>query len=555
MKFRLLIAAAALTLYAAPTLAQADKSDGPAVTAQLAPLGKALADIKAIVRTVAGDAPVKQMEEAIREGLGERGFDGVDLIRPAVGYVNLDKVESIENPKDITGVLLVPVTGEKEFVAFLKRIKLDVEPVAGKDGLYRIDPRDEPAPFPVRMRFADRYAHVGFNVKDDALAADKLVPAAKLVDPAERGLFVYTTHYGRLPKALVEQATKQTEQVSDQLKGLPLPPGVAGPLGEAVKSVVKLNEQMYREGDVAVVRLFYDQSAAEVGYETTLKAKPNTALAKTIADRKPSAHRFAGLVGDATAAGLLAQVPTFTPEVRDAIASALEAARKAAAQETPQEYQAAADEALAGLARTVKSGEFDLGAALDGPDKDGHFTVVAGASFDDPSKLEKELRALHKNAPEEVRNMIKLDAAKAGDVSVHRVEVGPFLPDEPKKVFGEKASVCLAFAPKAIYVTFGPAAVDAIQGAVAAKPGPAKALELVVNPARAQKLAAAINPQAGEHVAQALGTEDKRIPALSIAVEGGAELRVRFALALKVIPRAIVGTWVARSEPPAAAKP
>ncbi|HVK17241.1 MAG TPA: hypothetical protein VM533_09855 [Fimbriiglobus sp.] len=541
MKLRLLTAAAALAFGAAPAVAQADKTSGPAVTAQLAPLGKALTDVKAIVRTVAGDGAVKQMEEAIKEGLGEKGFDGVDLLRPAAGYVNLDKVETFEDPKNITGVLLVPITDEKAFVEFLKRVKLDVEPVEGKAGLYRIDPRDgESAPFPVRMRFADRYAHIGFNVKDDALAADKLVPAAKLVNPAERGLFAYTTYYSRLPKELIDQAFKQTEQAAEQIKQAPLPPGAAEPLAEAVKSVMKMNEQMYREGDVAVVRLVYEQATEEVVYETTLKAKPGTALAKEVAARKAVTHRFAGLIGDATAAALLAQLPTFTPEVRDAITGALEAARKSAAQEVPQEYQAAADEALAGLARSVKSGEFDLGAALIGPDKDGTFTVVAGVSFDDPAKLEKELRALHAKAPEEVRKQIKLDAAKAGDVSVHQIEAGPMLPPEAQKVFGEKASVCVAFAPKAIHVAFGPAAVESIQAAVAAKPGPAKALDLVVNPARVQKLAAAVDPQAGEQAARALGTDDKKVSAFSISVEGGDELRVRVAVALKVIPRAIV---------------
>jgi hypothetical protein len=544
MKYRLLTAAAALALAVAPAAAQADKA-GPAVIVQVAPLGKALADVKAIVRTVAGDEPVKKMEEAIKDGLGEKGFDGIDLLRAPVGYVNLDKLESFENPKDLSGVVLVPVTGEKEFVAFLKRLKLDVEPVKGKDGLYRIDPRDEPAPFPVRMRFADRYAHIGLNLPDEgALAADKLVPASKLVNPAERGLFAYTTYYGRMPKALIEQSIKQTEKTTDQLKGLPLPPGASDALGNAMKSILKMSEQMYREGDVAVVRVFHDAATAEVGYEMTLKAKPNTTLAKEIAARKSAANRFAGLVGDTTAAGLVAQLPTFTPEIRDAIASGLEAVRKSAAQEAPQEYRAAADEALAGLIRTVKSGEFDLGAVLNGPDKNGHFTVAAGVSFDDPSKLEKELRALHKNAPEEVRNMIKLDDAKAGDVSVHRMAVGLFLPPEAKQVFGDKASVCVAFAPKAIHLTFGPAAVEAIKTAIAVKPGPAKALDLVVNPARAHKLAAAINPQAAEALAKALGTEDARMSALTIAVEGGEELRIRFAVALKVIPR-LIATGVA----------
>jgi hypothetical protein len=553
MKSRLLTAAAVLALGVAPVAAQADKAGGPAVTIQLAPLGKSLADVKSMVRVVAGDAPVKQMEESLEKALGEKGFDGVDLLRPTVGYVNLDKVESFENPKDFSGVLLVPVTEEKAFVEFLKRIKLDVEPVPGLDGLYRIDPKDEPAPFPIRLRFADRYAHIALNLKDDAVAAGKLVPPAKLVNPAERGLFAYTTHYDRMPKALVEQSTKQLEQIVEQLKQAPLPPGAATSLTDAVTSLLKMNEQMYHEGEAAVVRMVYEPTTAEVVYETTLKGKPNTALAKEIAARKPTTHRFAGLVGDATAAGLLAQVPTFTPEVRDAIASGLDAARKAAAQEAPEEYRATADEALAGLDRTVKSGEFDIGAALNGPDKNGHFTLVAGVSFDDPSKLEKELRALLKNAPEDVRKRIKLDAAKAGDVSVHRIEAGPELPQDAHKVLSEKASVCVALAPKAIYLTFGPAAVEAIQAAVAAKPAPAKALDLVVNPARVQKLAATIDPQAGEMVAKGLGTEDKRVSALSIAVEGGDELRVRVAVALKVLPRAFaqgVAAFGAGASPP-----
>jgi hypothetical protein len=540
MRLRFLPAAAAVLALAIPAAAQAPKADGPAVTVQTAPLGKLLEDVKSIVRTVAGDGPVKQMEESIKEGLGEKGFTGLDLLRPPAGYVDLEKVKDLEDPKDLSGFLLVPVTDEKEFVEFLKRINLEVEPVAGKDGLYRLDPKDEPAEFPVRMRFAaDRYAHIGFNVRDDAMAADKLVQAAKLIDPAERGLLAYTVHISRLPKALTEQSDKQVEQATDQLKDLPLPPGAADALGDVFKSFSRINEQMYSQGEVAVLRLFYDQASAEVGYEMGLKARPGTALAKEIAARKPTTNRFAGLAGGDTAAGILAQLPTFTKELQDAIASGLDAGRKMAAQEAPEEYRAVIDEALAGLGRTVKSGEFDLAAVVNGPDAGGKFTVVVGVSFDDPSKLETELRALHKNAPEEIRNMIRLDDAKAGDVSIHRMAVGLFLPPEVQAVFGDKASICLAFAPKGIYLSFGPAAVDTIKSAVAAKPAESKALDVLVNPSRVQKLAAAIDPQAGQGVAQAIGTADERVSALSLTVEGGGELRFRLAVALKLIPRAI----------------
>ena len=136
----------------------------------------------------------------------------------------------------------------------------------------------------------------------------------------------------------------------------------------------------------------------------------------------------------------------------------------------------------------------------------------------------------------------------------HPTKVADHLPPEAKKVFGDKASVCAAFAPKGVYVTFGPSAVEAMKAALAAKPGEAKALDLVLNPGRVQKLAAAVDPQAGQMVGRFLGTEDERVSALSASVEGGDELRLRLALSLKVLPR-MLWYWFASERPPDAPPP
>lgn len=528
-----LVAGAALAL---PAAAQAPKDPvKPVFVLQAQPIGKILDDVKLVVKSVAGDEPVKQMQESIEEALGEKGFAGVDLLRPLGGYMLLKG--QITGPQDISGVVIVPVTGEKEFVDFLTRLKMEVEPVKGQAGLYAVIPPTGEAAFEIRMRVVDRHAHVGINVPAEDLAADKLVKPGDVIDPAERGLFALTSHLARVPKEYVDQQKEQYEQVVGMFENLPLPEKAREAMGKLMKTASAMNEQMYTEGDVSVVRLVFDRATNDVAYELSLTAKKGTALEKQIAGRKPTANRFAGLVTEKSAAGVVVQAPLFSKELNDAAGAGVEALADLVRENDPppQEYAALFDAAMAGAARTLKSGDLDLAAALDGPDKDGLFGVVAAVTFDDPAKVEQELRALHKNAPEGVQGLIKLDAAKVGNVSIHQAQVGAFLPPEPQKVFGENASVCVAFAPKGVYVAFGPAAMDAIKAALAAKPGETRAFDLRANAAKLQKLVAAIDPNAGQKFAQAIGTEDKLASAVYMEVTGGKELNVRMGMNLKTL--------------------
>src|SRR5437762_13972151 len=88
----------------------------PTAVIRTQPVSRLLSESKEIVRQVGGQAEgdrlVKQFEKALRDALGEQGFEGLDINRPLAGYVVLrDQLE------DTGLVLVVPVSGEKEFVA------------------------------------------------------------------------------------------------------------------------------------------------------------------------------------------------------------------------------------------------------------------------------------------------------------------------------------------------------------------------------------------------------------------------------------------------------
>jgi hypothetical protein len=540
MPTRFLAAVTAAVALALPAAAQAPDK-GPALTFQAQPLGKLLDDAKAVARAVGGDEAVTAMDDELKEALGEKGFAGVDLLRPIVGYTELT-----ETADGSGAVVVVPVTGEKDFLDFLGRMKLDVS--APKDGLYTLTPRDDAGVKnpPSRLRFKDNWAYLGANVPDDALAPARLVPAAGLLRPDETAAFAYRVHLGRIPAGLRKQAFEAVDEAVDQLKmlagGDPAADAAKTAADALAKLVKRVGDQALTDGDVATARVRLDAATAEVALEAALTGKPGSKLAADIAARKPTVNRFGALVAADAAAGFKLQLPLFAPEVRDAVVALLEVAQKGAGDEAPPPAKPLAEEVLKGLIRTVKGGEFDLAAGLTGPDADGLFTAAVGLSFDDPSGVEKAVKELVKALPEEVQKQVQFDTAKVGGVSVHTADVGPFLPPELRPVFGEKAVVAVAFAPKGVYLGVGPAAVAAVTAGLKAEPAAAKALDVVVNTKRLHKLVGAIDPPAGERFGQAIQTDDRAISAVSLAIEGGAELRVRMALNLKLFPR-----WFAAS--------
>ncbi|MBA4064616.1 MAG: hypothetical protein C0501_13060 [Isosphaera sp.] len=549
MRARQVLALAALAAAAAPALADPPK---PAVVVRTQPPSRLLADAREVVRQAVGpgegDRVAKQFDESVKDLLGEKGFEGVDLNRPLAAYVVLkEKVE------ESVLAVVVPVTGEKEFVDFLGRLKLPAEAVKDKPGVYSLG---VPGPKGSHLQFAPGgWAYLTLNDGDPTPAKDLVAPGDLLVPgPALVSASLYPD---RVPPKLLAFALDELDNGAARLKnfagGAPgAGKSVAALFEQGPKMIRRYAERARKEAAEIRVSFAFDPATGETATELAVVPRPGTALAKEFAARPAGTNRFAGLVPKDATAGLLYQAPTFAPELRDLSAASYEdSAEELKDAPIPDKLKDVLAEGLKGLARAAKAGEQDAAIALLGPDKNGKFTVVAGLSLDGPAAVEKALRAAAKDP--ELGKGFEFDAAKVGGVGVHKVPFARLFPDDAREVlakaFGNDPPGYVAFAKDAAFVGFGPGGLDAVKAALEAKPGPAPVLDVTLNTARLHKLVAAFDEQAAAMVAKFLGTDDKPATPLRITVEGGAELKVKLVVNVRHLPRLFVAAAVGGVEP------
>ncbi|MCE9562778.1 MAG: hypothetical protein K8U57_12095 [Planctomycetes bacterium] len=516
-----LFAVAALLIAPLSTFA----ADPPIVFQTQSP-GKILSDVRSIAKMIAGEKAAGAINDALKEKLGDKGFDGLAIDKPILGYAILaGKLE------DSVLVIAVPVTGEKEFLALIERIGGE-KPKADANGLYEFPTKDEGVK--ALMRFDTQHAYIAIG-KDptSALNPKNLVAPTKLYDPSEKALASVKVYFDRLPKEIRDQLGAGLKELKTKLDELRLPPEASESARKAVDELIKLGSRysdMLQDAESAGARLILDANTGEAAVEVGLTGKPGSALAKVIAERKPSTNKFAGLVTPDTVVGLKLQLPLFAKEIQNAAVIGLEAGQKQLNEMAPPAFKGLIDETFKGLVRTVNDGEFDVALSLRGPDKNGLYTVVGAVAFEDPSGVEKELRVLYKNELDpKFKAFFNLDIAQVGKTNIHQAKIGPLLPPEIQKVFGDEASFTFAFAPKGIFVAFGPDAVNVLKTALEVKKAPSPAFEISLNPSRLAKLIAA----AGKEVPAGFGSQDKLIPVVVLTLDGGKELRLRLGTNLK----------------------
>lgn len=540
MRFALVLALAAL----APLGARAAD---PAVTFQLHPMDRVFGELRVAADLVGGQKAVQAFNKGLEEKFGKKGLEGLDIGRPIVGYVTLGaKFE------DTTVVIALPTTGEKEFLALLDRVNF-AEHKPLKDGLYAV-PSLTPE-FKARLRFANQHAYLAYGLNPEAALDPKaLADPVKLYDAGERGLVAAKVHFDRVPaefkKTLLAQVGDLKKKIDDFAKG-PLGAGETILVKEALPELEKLFVRyalLSTGADTLTLRFGVDVPTADVLFEATLKPKADTALAKLLAERKPTTNKFGGLVTPDTVAGFKTRLPFFNDELRNAAAKGLEAANKEAGNAAPANVKPVLDELFKGLARTVKTGEFDVAGATRGPDKNGDFTIALAVAFEDPAAFEKELKKAIQNDP--LPFEIKWDADKLEKVNIHTVKLpgGGLFGDVNKPFGGDAATIAFAFAPKGLFVMVGPDAVKDLKAALVVKPEEAPVLDVLINPARVAKFAGKMEPMAAAEVEKVLGKDDKLISAASLRVTGGKELNVKFALNLRMLPRAVATAGIAREE-------
>ena len=523
--------ALALALLAPATAPAAD----PPIVFQTQPVGRVLDDARTVLGLAAGEKVVKEFNDELKKSFGEKGLDGLDLSRGVVGYaVIAAKLEQSAT------VVALPITNEADFLALIERANKQ-KPKALAGGLYEL-PKSEFAD-KAMMRVVGDYAYLcTANDPTPHLDPKAIVPANTLYDVNELALACGKVYPDRLPKEVKAAAEAA---LADGKKFLANPPNIGAQEAAIMpfaKAFLALGEQavaaMGQVQDVAL-RLNLDVPAADMVAELRVTPKAGSLLGTLVAARGPSANRFAGFFTPDTVGGFKLSLPLFTEDIRTAVAGGLDEIKKMAGQNAPPNAKPAADEFFNGLARVAKAGDWDLAAAVRGPDKNGQYSVVAAMSFEDGAAFEKAFRKfVDADAPPTEKENFKWDVAKANGVNIHEYAVAKDASATWLKLFGgNKSSVAFAAGPKGIYITSGADAVGTMKEVLAAKPGPSPAFDVSLNPARLVKLiGVAGDPQAAAQAEQVLGKDDKLVSALSLTVTGGKDLRVTKKLNAKILP-------------------
>ena len=556
MHLRIFTAVAALFLAATPILAEPPK---PTITLQAKPVSRLMSDAREIIRQVAGpdfaERALKEFDGGLKELLGEQGFEGLDVNRPLGGYVVLrDEIQ------DASAVFVIPITGEKEFIGLLGRMKLQTEAVKDKPGVYTLQFPEQIFPRASVVHVAGAWAHVSLNA-GDAIDAKDLIQAETLIDNADQALFTARLFPDRVPEKLAKTALDQMDQFAGMIKGFVggagAPPNwarlAATFFEDGPKLVRRYVETGRKEATELALRLTWDPAAADTVTEFSLTPKAGTQLAKDIAATQV-ANRFAGVIPKDAVVGAVFKAPLFAEEIRNIVAAFLEAGQaelKNDEHKIPQNYHAIIDEVAKSLIGSVKKGQLDGAVALAGPAKDGKFTILGGFSLDNAPAVEKAARELVKGR--DFAKVVQLDVEKAGTVNIHKVDLMTLFPEGDRrqfaKVFGENAPGYVAFAADAVFAAVGPEALDRIKTALAAKPGPGPYLDILGNMKRLHAMIVAIEGERdADMFAKMVGTDDKLASMVRISAEGGQKLSVKLVIS-RYLPKMMMVGRAAEARP------
>jgi hypothetical protein len=513
----------------------------PAIVFQAHSFGQVLDSVRSSVNLIAGDKAVKVFNRNIREALGEKGFEGLDIGRPIFGYVVL-----APKPEDITGVIALPITSEKDFLDLCERANNQKPKLAGKEkDIYELPPLDER--YKALMRFSDQYAYIAYGAKPaPALEAKSLVPMRNIYIPTEKGLFASRIYFSRIPLAVKLAMPNLIAVMKKAVMGFL---GLSRWNDAIVKAIMPDVDKLIARytklavgADEMTVRISIDVPTANVVVEATLNGKPDTELSRIIAERKPTGNKFGGLISTPdTIAGFMCRLPLFEEELRAAASTGFEAALKDEIRGVPDNSKPFFEELVKGVQRTVKTGQFDIVGGIRGPDKNGWYTAVGAIAFEETAELEKAFKkSIESDIPEFLRKDLTWDAAKAGTVNIHTWKPPEqFTPDFWKVFGGDDLKFALAFAPQGVFVVLGPDAVGTMKDALAVKPADYPMLDIVVNPARTAKLLKKINGDRNmARVDAVFEKEDKPASTMSMTLEGGKELKMTYKIDLRLIPRA-----------------
>jgi hypothetical protein len=351
----------------------------------------------------------KQIEGMLQAYLSDDGFKGLDTKKPLGIYLG-----KFDNPQPDRPPLVafLPVTNEKDFLALLGKLPFPI-PDPDKDGIRRLDLGNTT----VLLKFA--HSHV-FVTVDEAQFKGELPDPAQFVTGTHRNhLLALTANMEKLPaelKSKMMEGLAQELKKKDKESDKEYQNRVMG-----AKLVQHALEQILSETKEVSVTLHHDREARKIRLDFNLTPKAGTKLAEQIKGFGGGRSIFAALAGQ-SAAHLFLHFPV-APELRAALDKAMEEGfQNALKEEKSFAKKAMAEKAYAVLAPTLKSDVFDLFGTLSGPHEDGKYTMLAGLRVKNGQEIEQLLKNLLNDMPEKDRANVQVDAAKIGDLSVHKLK-------------------------------------------------------------------------------------------------------------------------------------
>lgn len=524
---------ALLCLLALPAAVPAEgKPAAPTVVVRIAPLDEVLADAHYLGGLADREELVKQLEGVIKTKTSPKGQAAIDTKRP-LGFYGTVGAQGF----DSTGVLLVPVTDEKAFVALLDSLNLKSE--RGKDGVYTVQVENALSP-PVYFRVAHGYAYVTV-LTQAPIAPDALLPPAGVLSAGGGGVASAVVRLDRIPDNLkqlgLEQLGLRLADLRDR-RFAGSTPAEKEFSREAFDALGNDLRAAVRDGRELLLRVDVDRQARELAVEMTLDGKPGSRLATTVAELARRQSLFAGLPGpdDALHALVRLTLPealrrALRPMVNDALARGVEKEADPARRREAQRF-------LDTLKPTLESGEADAAVVLRPPAAGGTaHTLVLAKRVKDGAAIDRGFRDLVKSLSEGDRERIKLDAEEAGAVKVHRVDVQRDLDDKARRAFGDNP-LYLAFRADAVFVALGGNGLAALRQAVAAPPAATAPLRFEVAMARLA-VAMAIDRQDDKGTVARAAREafgpDRDGDRVRLVVEGGQALKLRFSMSAGVL--------------------
>jgi hypothetical protein len=485
----------------------------PTLVVRLASLDNLFENLKLLDGLWGKDDFAGKLEDSIKSRLGPRGLYGVDGKEPIGFYATIGK-----DLTELTGVLVVPIKGDKEFKEMLGGLGWEVG--AAKDGIHGV--KQNLLPIDMQYRISGKYAYVSL-MGPEALAKANLVEPGKIFTGNSKAAMSLTLHLDQIPAevrgllldSFKEGLGKLDDKGGDNKAQNALQTALA-------KEGQRILENIFMEGKELNADVDIDQKTKQLVVDLTLQAKAGSKFADNISKLGQRQTLCAGVLHKDAAMNALLNLD-LSPELRGAIGGVVQEMAKQVTSDIKDETkQKQAVQLLESIKPSLTANHIDAALSLRGPHKSKEYSLVAGLKLHLSDKLLATLLELIKDLPEKEQKLIHLNVDKVGDVGIHKLEFQGAFDGVTKQMFGQHP-IYVAFRKDAFFLGLGEEGLTALKDAVAAKAEVQPAVVIDMSVARISALSGKAALPAGD---------DAR---LRLTLDGGQTMRVRFTVAFSAL--------------------